>query len=80
MDKANFPWADFYKRSINHEIRIEGWSDRVAICPGGLGFLYNSLKRSDWEALYDLAKAGRLRVVKWSDGTFLMVRDIEDAY
>ncbi len=71
MDEANFPWAEFYRRAVSHEIRIEGWSDRVAACPGGLAFQYSRLKTSDWVALYDLAKTGHLRVVKWSDSEFL---------
>jgi NADPH-dependent 2,4-dienoyl-CoA reductase/sulfur reductase-like enzyme len=68
MDEGNFPWAEFYKRAIVLQIRIVGWSNNVAICPGGLGFQYNSLKRSDWLALYELATEGQLRVVKWSEG------------
>jgi hypothetical protein len=68
MDEANFPWSEFYRRAVGLQIRIVGWSNQVAICPGGLGFQYNNLKRVDWEALYELAIAGRLRVDKWSDG------------
>jgi hypothetical protein len=70
MDEANFPWAEFHRRAVAYQIRIEGWSDQVAICPGSLGFQYNNLKRNDWAALYDLAVAGRLRVEKWSAGGF----------
>ena len=70
MDEANFPWAEFYRRAITFQIRIEGWSDQMAICPGGFGFQYNSLKHIDWLALYELATSGHLRVVKWSEGSF----------
>lgn len=80
MDEANFPWAEFYRRAITYEIRIEGWSDWVTFCPGGLGFRYTDLKRSDWLALYDLAKAGSLRVVRWTDGVFLFALYVKLAY
>jgi hypothetical protein len=70
MDEANFPWAEFHRRAVSYQIRIVGWADRVAICPGSLGFQYSSLKTNDWAALHDLALAGRLQVEKWSDGGF----------
>jgi hypothetical protein len=80
MDEANFPWAEFHRRAINYQIRIEGWSDWVAICPGGVGFQYTELKRKDWAALYDLAIAGQLRVVSWSHGTCSFMLDIYFIY
>ena len=80
MDEAYFPWKEFYKRAVDFEIRIEGWSNRVAMCPGGVGFRYNSLRLNDWAALYELAIAGRLRIVSWTEGTFNYYYTLRVAY
>jgi len=70
MDEGNFPWAEFGRRAITLQIRIEGWSNLVPVYPGGFGFKYNSLKRGDWSALHELVVDGKLRVVNWSEGVF----------
>jgi hypothetical protein len=70
MDDANFPWRDWHKRAIAHQLCLDGWSDKVSMCPGAPGFHYNDLKRDHWVDLYTLIMAGSFHVVKWSDDVF----------
>lgn len=70
MDDANFPWREWHKRALAHELCLDGWADKVSMCPGAPGFQYNDLKRDHWVELHTLIMAGRLRVIKWSDGGF----------
>lgn len=70
MDEANFPWWEWHKHAVAHELCLDGWSDKVSMHPGAPGFQYNDLKRDHWVDLHTLIIAGHLCVIKWSDSVF----------
>ena len=73
INEGNFPWQEWHKRALAHELCLDGWSNKVSMCPGALGFQYNNLKRDHWVELHTLIMAGHLCVIKWSDGVSFLL-------